>query len=172
MEIINAILNQFKNISLPWWIAIVIVAALLLVFCHKSRQIPADMLVIYVLIILASTVLTRGSLYDTEWRELVNLNLIDTWSERLSGDFYGKSELLLNFCMLLPVGVLFPWATKRGIVLTAIAGLGLIVVIEFAQLVTRRGFFELTDIFDNTVGVIIGYGIYRFGAWLWRRWKC
>lgn len=172
MEILNAILAQFRAILWPWWIAIGLVALLLLVFRHKREQLVGDLLIVYVITILASTVFSRAALSYTEPDNPINLDLVGTWVERLGGDFYSRSELLLNFCMLLPLGVLFPWATKRSFGMTVLAGLLLILLIEFAQLLTRRGWFELSDIVDNIIGVMIGYLLYRIGEAVWRRLKC
>ena len=55
---------------------------------------------------------------------------------------------------------------------TILFGLFLIVLIEVAQLISRRGWFELCDIVDNTIGVMIGYTLYRIGEVVWRRSKC
>ena len=172
MEILNAILYQFQTISLPWWIVIGFAAVLLLIFRHKREQLPGDVLIVYILVILASTVLSRPPIDLSERSELINLDLIGTWRERLSGDIYGKSELLLNFCMLLPVGLLFPWAAKKGFFPTVLIGLGLILIIELAQFFTGLGWFELSDIVDNTIGVMIGYVLYRIGEVIWRKIKC
>ncbi len=172
MEIINAILYQFRTISLPWWIVIGTVSVLLLIFRHKREQLVGNVLIIFILVILISTVLSRFPVSFSERSELINLNLIKTWRERLSGDFYGKSELLLNFCMLLPIGVLFPWATQKGFFPTVLSGFVLILIIELAQLFTGRGWLELSDIVDNTIGVVIGYLLYRIGKAIWRKIRC
>ena len=172
MKIVNAILYQFRTISLSWWIVIGSVATLLLLFRHKREQIIEDLLIIYILTVLASTVLSRSQIIGYSTEDLVNWNLVGTWIERITGDYAHKSELLLNFCMLLPVGVLFPWATKKGYVTTGVVGFSIIILIEFAQLITLRGWFELSDIVDNTIGVMIGYAIYRIGTAIWRKNKC
>ncbi|MCR5665009.1 MAG: VanZ family protein [Oscillospiraceae bacterium] len=172
MEIINAILYQFRVIGLTWWIIIGAVTALLLIFRHKREQMIGNLLIVYLLLILASTVLARSPVRHNTLSELINIDLIGTWARRFTEDIYSRSELLLNFCMLLPVGVLFPWATKKGFGITVLFGFALIVLIELAQLITGRGWFELTDIADNTVGVMIGYGLFRIGEFLWRKAKC
>ena len=172
MEIINSILTQLRTISLLWWIVIGAVAMLLLLFRHKREQLVGDVLIIFILTILASTVLARSPVKYTDPAELVNLDLFGAWIDRLWGNSFGRAELLLNFCMLLPVGMLFPWATKKGFLPTILFGLSLIVLIEVAQLISRRGWFELCDIVDNTIGVMIGYALYRIGEVVWRRRKC
>ena len=172
MVVFNTILSQFRVISLTWWIIIAVVVILLLLFRHKREQLIGNLLIVYILFLFASTVLSRSTVQHNTSSELINLDLIGTWVKRFTGDDYSRSELLLNFCMLLPVGILFPWATKKGLAITALFGFVLIVLIESAQLLTGRGWFELTDIVDNTIGVMIGYALSRAGAAVWRRVKC
>ncbi len=172
MIIIHSILHQFRVISLPWWIAVGVIAIVLVIFFHKPKQLVGDLLIVYVLVILASTVLARDVVGYSETNVPVSFDLIGTWIKRITGDPYDHSELLLNFCMLIPVGVLFPWATGKRFLPTVLVGLGLITVIEISQLVTRRGYFELSDIVDNTVGVMIGYGLWCIGSLIWRKIQC
>ncbi len=169
---LHAIVQQLRIVSTPWWIVIGAVTALLLIFRHKREQLIGDLLIVYIITILASTVLSRPPSLEFIVSERINLNLIDTWIERITGDSGDRSELLLNFCMLLPVGILFPWATKKGFLPTALTGFALTVLIEAAQFLTKRGWFELTDIVDNTAGVMIGYALYRIGAAVWRKTEC
>ena len=169
---LHSILYQFRGIGLLWWMAISVAALLLFLFRNKRKQLTGNMLMIYILIIIVATVLSRTQVEVHSHSELLNLDLIGTWFSRVTGDSIGRSELLLNFCMLLPIGILFPWATEKGFLVTVVFGLSLTTLIEFAQLIMVRGWFELTDIVDNTIGVVIGYGLYRFGAWLWRKVKC
>ena len=63
-------------------------------------------------------------------------------------------------------------ATEKGFLPTALVGFALILLIELAQLFTGRGWFELSDIVDNTIGVMIGYALYRISKAVWRRNKC
>jgi glycopeptide antibiotics resistance protein len=67
--------------------------------------------------------------------------------------------------MLLPMGVLLPILmgcdrkNKRfGRVI--FSGFFTSFTIEVLQLIGRRGLFEFDDMFHNTLGVMIGYGIY------------
>ncbi len=48
------------------------------------------------------------------------------------------------------------------------AGGGLSFAIESTQYVTKTGFAEFDDVFHNTLGCVIGYGIYLvvYGLWL------
>lgn len=73
-------------------------------------------------------------------------------------------EIFLNYCMLLPFGLLGSFYLRgRGVI---IFGFLSSIAIELAQFFMRRGFFELDDIVGNTIGVIIGVGLYRAIEWL------
>jgi glycopeptide antibiotics resistance protein len=75
-------------------------------------------------------------------------------------------EDVFNVIMLIPVGFLLPACKKNG----AKSGIGIrgimlitfliSLTIEMLQLVLKRGLFEFDDMFHNTLGGVIGYGIY------------
>jgi len=70
-------------------------------------------------------------------------------------------NLLGNVGVFVPIGLLIPAATggrlKKSLSLFWLGIMGL----EILQLLTRRGIFDVDDFFLNTVGFLIGYGIYR-----------
>lgn len=68
-------------------------------------------------------------------------------------------EIGLNYLMLLPVGIMAPAYIKRR--WTVLSGCLFSVTIEVAQFFLRRGLFEFDDIIGNTLGVLIGVGIYH-----------
>lgn len=167
MKFLYAILYQMKIISMPWWIVIGVTTALLVIFRHRTEQLPGNLLIIYILAILATTVLARNKINGFEYSDLINMELIKTWEDRLAGNDLDKYELILNFFMLMPIGILFPWASKKGLFATVSFGFVLITVIETAQLLSKRGWFELCDIVDNIIGLVIGYGLFVIGRSLW-----
>lgn len=67
-------------------------------------------------------------------------------------------EILLNYFLLLPFGILDSFYWKRRWVV--LSGLLLSAAIELTQFFLRRGLFEFDDMIGNTFGVIIGVGIY------------
>lgn len=68
-------------------------------------------------------------------------------------------EIFQNFIMLIPLGILIPSTFKylRGPVRTTLAGLVLSVAIELAQIIFKRGYFDVDDIIFNTLGALTGY---------------
>ena len=71
-------------------------------------------------------------------------------------------EVFWNVVLFIPIGFLFmPFLTcKRKWVITVIIGFLLTTAIELIQLIFHRGYFEFDDIFHNTLGTVIGIGIY------------
>lgn len=84
-----------------------------------------------------------------------------------SYDFrYQKSALIsliiTNVIMLIPYGFLAPFALKkRGAVFCFLSGFVLIILIETVQLITGRGTFDVDDIIYNSLGILIGFGLYK-----------
>ena len=71
-------------------------------------------------------------------------------------------NLILNICMFIPMGFLTPICFNKidRAWKVYLCGLGFTLFIEITQLVTGRGVFETDDIINNTVGAMIGYGLY------------
>ena len=81
-------------------------------------------------------------------------------------DYDNKRDLLLNVignvAMFIPSGIVLPIVYKRldtfGRVL--VAGAGISLCIEIIQLPFRVRATDIDDLVLNTVGVIVGYGLY------------
>ena len=74
--------------------------------------------------------------------------------------------------MFIPLGFLLPLGIKcfQSFYLTAFAGFLFTIVIEASQLHFHLGMFELDDLMNNTVGTMIGFGIYvLYGKLILRR---
>lgn len=71
-------------------------------------------------------------------------------------------ENLANVIVFIPVGLLLGVA-YRGVSWIKVLGIGCgtSVGIEMLQLIMKRGFCELDDVMHNTLGCLIGYGVYR-----------
>ena len=90
----------------------------------------------------------------------VNLDVFGTWLARAQGVGGMRYELFVNACMLMPFGFLLPAAMGCRFRTTILLSLGVTLAVEIAQLVTVRGWFELSDFILNVFGAAIGYGIY------------
>lgn len=86
------------------------------------------------------------------------------WSYRaiLSGNTDLLSEVLWNVVLFIPIGILIMLllTCKNKWVISIIIGSLLSTVIEVIQLISHRGLFEFDDIFHNTLGTVIGIGVF------------
>ena len=76
--------------------------------------------------------------------------------------------------MFLPFGFLLPLIVKkcRCWWVTYLAGCIFSTLIELFQVLTKRGIFDLDDIFNNTVGAMIGYGLVSIVFGLYCKKRC
>ncbi len=69
--------------------------------------------------------------------------------------------LIDNVIMMIPFGLLIPWINKRFHLLHTVAlAFVLTLFIECTQYLTRLGYFDVDDIWNNLWGTIIGYGFF------------
>ena len=81
----------------------------------------------------------------------------------------GSWQTAANMVMYLPLGVLLPlvWKDARWYRVTA-AGLDLSLVTELVQPVVGRS-FDVDDLIANTLGTLVGYGVFAAGRCVLRR---
>lgn len=72
-------------------------------------------------------------------------------------------QIIGNLVMLIPFGIMLPFLFKRmqSVAFVAAAGCMFSMFIEITQFITGRGLCEVDDVFNNTVGAVIGYLIFR-----------
>lgn len=125
-----------------------------------SQVFVGELLFIYIMIVLASTVFTRTS----NGMQLCKLVPFWSWLEAASGNRGYLKEIVLNIILFLPAGILFPFVWGKKILLryAFMAGVSFSFVIECSQLILCRGLFEWDDMIDNTIGAVIGCIISNF----------
>ena len=75
---------------------------------------------------------------------------------RIGGNFLG------NIVLFMPVGFLLSIVTEwKKLWKTAVLGVNFSLFIEVIQLVTARGCVASDDVMLNTIGTLIGYGVYK-----------
>ena len=109
----------------------------------------------YVAILIVITFLSR----ESGSRNGVDLELFSTWgiNER------NNALVVENILLFLPYGFVAAWAfpSIRNLLGCSLLGFVTSLGIEFMQMVTERGYFQIDDIITNTLGSIIGYLIFR-----------
>ena len=133
-----------------------------------SKKITPILLLIYIIFTLIFTIVIRGIDVNEPKYELF-------WSYRewISGNNRIGRQIIGNILMFCPIGYLLAGIIhgRKSIIITALLGLSLSCIIEVIQLITMRGMFELDDIFNNTVGTVMGWFTYqifyrRIGSYL------
>lgn len=124
----------------------------------------------YIVIILGATLFGRAELWEKENILPLFYSYRDAW---VNFSVTAWRNLILNVCMFVPLGVLLPLMIKffRSFWKTYLAGFFFTLCIEGIQLFGKRGIFELDDILHNTVGMMIGYGIYAIGTAIIQKYK-
>lgn len=184
MEILKAIIaNVLTALYQPFWFSIIL--SVLFMFVYKRypsvKQAAKEwiswfksdaafrrtfLLVFYTVLILFRTLLNRNM-----WLNPLS-NVIGTWGiYNENGDL--TTECIENLALFIPFTVLLLWV-GRGKILQKVT-LGKIVwetakitflfsfSIEMLQLFLRIGTWQLSDLFDNTLGGVIGGLIYYVG---------
>lgn len=144
---------------------------------HRNNLIKASLFAIYLAAILYLTLLNR----EQEPERMAWLTLFGSyrraWEESHEFILWG---LIDNVIMMIPFGALLPWLSRRfRLVHTLAVSFVLTMVIESTQYLTRLGYFDVDDIWNNLWGTVIGYGMFRFALEIteagrekrWPRWR-
>ena len=117
----------------------------------------------YLSVVLGATLLSRGTGFTNERIQSLFYSYRDAW---INFSKAAWRNIILNFCMFIPFGIWLPLGIKgfRKFWKTYLAGFAFTMFIECIQLLFRRGIFELDDILGNTVGAMIGYGLFSIAA--------
>lgn len=122
---------------------------------NKKRLGLYSISVVYIIVVLGAVFLNRTGLYGN-----TNLHLFSSYREA-----YNKMEIslfrniVLNILLFVPLGFLLPIYSNKLKKSYIVISIGFLVTlaIETIQYLTRVGIFEIDDIFNNTIGTLIGY---------------
>lgn len=89
-------------------------------------------------------------------------HLFETYTRAFGGDEAARLDILYNIVLYIPVGLLI--SHYRNNIINVLALLLIPIGIEFLQLYTGRGVFEISDIINNFVGGLIGLLLARLIA--------
>ena len=92
------------------------------------------------------------------------------WNYRSQLGWVSFANLIGNIVVFIPFGFFMPMASRyRSFLLTMTYSLGLSILVEAFQFVSRVGSFDVDDIILNTLGGIIGYILFVICNTI-RRW--
>lgn len=124
----------------------------------------------YAVVVLGATMFMRAETYQSGNILPLFYSYRDAW---VNFSVTAWRNIILNVCMFVPFGILLPSMMKffRSAWKTYLSGFLLALCIEGVQLLSRRGIFELDDILHNTLGMMIGYGIYTIAVSVRKKYK-
>lgn len=155
----------------PYWklftYVITLVFSVMVVHIEKKQRFSVRkcfiiiFLFFYLITVYVSTVLARRHVSG----ELMNLHFFWSWRKMLFGDKNSFKLVVENIIMLSPIGFLMPFIIEKKYVYLKTVVLGFIfsLFIEVSQYFNKTGLFEIDDLFNNTLGVIIG-ALFIFGC--------
>ena len=121
------------------------------------------LLVEYVILIFLSTVFFR----TIEQNYQHDFSLFWSYKAVYEGKGELTTQIIMNVVVFIPLGALLGGVLmNKSWRAVALIGLLISILIEVLQFVMKRGFAEFDDVFNNTLGCLIGYGIYslvRYG---------
>ncbi len=119
-------------------------------------------LIFYLFVVISVTLLSRPDFMGFWNGEIVSFfyTYKDAW---VSASESAWRNIILNILMFVPLGFWLPVGKKafRSFWKTYLVGFVLTIGIEVLQLMLSRGIFEVADVFNNTLGTMIGYGAYK-----------
>lgn len=117
-------------------------------------------LVFYLFVVISVTLFSRSGVWNNGQVISFFYSYKDAW---ISASATAWRNIILNILMFVPLGFWLPLGKKlfRGFWKTSLVGCLLTVGIECFQLILSLGLFEVADVFNNTLGTMIGYGFYK-----------
>lgn len=123
----------------------------------KKRAIQIILFVLYTFFVVWVTLLKREPRVNRIFRPEL-FWAFRTW---IAGGYNGKAEsiqYIMNILFFIPYGFLFPWKKNWKFVLITSAVTS--VVVELTQYVFILGECEIDDVISNTLGAMIGFGLF------------
>lgn len=162
---IETLFNLFRQgAALALIVAAICVAGLAVAYLwyrKKGRAFPWKNAAVLLVLCAYGALVCYATLWrNGGWRQTPNPHLFRAWREAWN-EFSPQTWLntLLNAAMFVPLGCLLPplhrafrrWPVTLG------AGLACALLIEILQHITGRGIFDVDDLFNNTLGTMLGF---------------
>ena len=163
MDYIYSLSELMLSINHTRFLIVSMCALILSVCLYKTKKLTMTQSVMLVLIITYSYLVLSLTILDRPYSSRM-VRLMPLWSypEIFRGNYKLLLEVIINVFMLMPLGFFLP-AFKRFKTNSAIALFGFLfsMTIECSQFIFMRGWFEFDDMIHNTLGIVIGYIIYK-----------
>ena len=122
---------------------------------NKKYRIAWLLFIAYIIVTFQTVFFSR----EAGSRKEISLVLFETWGH----SFHMHAMFIENIIMFIPFGVLLPIVFKqvrsgwKCVLIGFLCSCG----IEITQHITQRGYLQLDDVVTNTVGMFIGWAIWK-----------
>lgn len=125
---------------------------------RNLKKIVVVLFAIYIFAVLWLTLIDRESGNR-------RANLVPFWElanviKGVERSFY-IGQIFGNLVMLMPLGFMLPIIRKVSLKQMLLISFCFSAGIELTQFITGRGLMEFDDVFNNTVGAVLGYKVYN-----------
>ena len=129
--------------------------------------ISVPILAFYLSFVATITIVTRIPSHNAQYR----LMLFWSYKAIAAGQTDLIAEVFWNFVLFIPIGIILMLLITHRFRFLLSLGCGLLMSagIEVIQLIFHRGLFEFDDMVHNTLGTLIGIGIFLFISVLGKR---
>lgn len=128
-----------------------------------NKRLLTILLLVYALIMLYVLLWGLGRIAHANY--LYNFTPFSTIKHYVTTDHFGPVQRLLNvvgnILAFVPFGALIPLVFKANFLRTVLIFLAGLLILETAQLVSKRGVFDVDDFILNTLGMALGYLIFK-----------
>ena len=116
----------------------------------------------YIFMVFSATMFNRSDLYVNNYIRPLFYSYKVAWNGWVQSEWH---NIIVNYVLFVPFGILLPIGVKffRRFYKVALAGFLFSLFIEIVQKILHVGYFELDDLMDNTLGAMIGYGLFMIG---------
>lgn len=149
---------------LPYGLAVGVVVVIILAAVNNRRKKnnktalsipPIAAYIMYLVVLLCITYFSR----EDSNHQTIDLELFSGWGINARNNAY----VIENILLFIPYGFLSAWVIKeiRNVLTCTMLGAATSFLIEWLQLLTGRGFFQIEDVVTNTIGAMVGYFIFK-----------
>lgn len=123
----------------------------------EKRKSLLIIIITYVCVLLLFTVINRPITISAP-----KTMLFWSYREWIKGNGNLGKEIIANVMMFFPLGFLVPfYRSKRTLITVILISITLSFTIESLQLLLNRGLFEFDDVFNNTLGGVVGWQVHN-----------
>ena len=175
-ELISDLIQRYMRIGTQWHLfsyMLTMIYAFVLVKYSRHKKLSIGKCILLVILFLYLTTIYMSTVMSRRYNPVVKISLqpFVSWKRALSGDRYDIKMVIENLILLTPVGFIFPFIIRRknGYIRAISFGFLFSLFIEISQYLRKTGLFEVDDLINNTLGVLLGCGlaalvlkVYRF----------